>query len=54
MEETRRTLARMEVDAQRVALPKTDQEQVVVRPAETLDTPRWTWRERHVSGLSRE
>ena len=45
IEETR-TLALMEVDTWRNALPKIEGEQAVVLSARTLDKPRWTWRER--------
>ena len=44
--EIRRTLARMEMDTCRNALPKIEEEQVVVLSAGTLAKPRWTWRER--------
>ncbi len=46
--ETRRTLARIEMVAWRIALPKIEDEQAVVRPSGTLDKPRWTWRGRPV------
>ncbi|MDE2782841.1 MAG: hypothetical protein OXK77_07790 [Gemmatimonadota bacterium] len=44
--ETRRTLARIEMVAWRIALPKIEDEQAVVRPSGTLDKPRWIWRGR--------
>ncbi len=50
----RRTLAQMEVDAWRIALPKIEGEQAVVLSAGTLDKPRWTWRGRPAAKLSRE
>ena len=52
--EARRTLARMEVDEWRIALPKIEGEQAVVLSAGTLDKPRWTWRGRPAAKLSRE
>ncbi len=41
--ETRRTLARIEMVAWRIALPEIEEEQAVVRPSGTLDKPRWIW-----------
>ena len=49
-----RTLARMEVDDCRIALPKIEGEQAVGLSAGTLDKPRWTWRGRPAAKLSRE
>ncbi len=54
IKETRQTLARMEVDTWRIALPKIKGEQAVVLSAGTLDKPRWIWRERPAAKLSRE
>ena len=54
IEEARRTLAKMEVDAWRIALLKIEGEQAVVLSAGTLDKPRWTWRGRPAAKLSRE
>ena len=44
--ETRRTLARIEMVAWRIVLPKIEEEQAVVRLSGTVDKPRWIWRER--------
>ncbi len=44
--ETRRTLARIEMAAWRIARPEIEEEQAVVGPSGTLDKPRWTLRER--------
>ena len=41
IEETRQTLARMEVDVWRIALPKIEEELAVMLSAGTLDKPRW-------------
>ena len=54
IKEARRTLAQMEVDTRRIALPKIEEEQAVGLSAGTLDKPRWTWRERPAAKLSRE
>ncbi len=54
IEETRRTLARMKVDAWRIALPKIEEERAVALSAETQDKPRWIWRGRPPAKLSRE
>ncbi len=54
IEETRQTLARMEVSIWRIAFLKMKGEQAVVLSAATLDKPRWTWRERLAAKLSRE
>ena len=54
IEEARRTLARMEVDTWRIALPKIEREQAVVLSAGTLDKPRWIWRGRPAAELLRE
>ena len=44
--ETRRTLARIEMVAWRIALPEIEEEQAVVRSSGTLDKPHWIWRGR--------
>ena len=54
IEETRQTLARMESDAWRIALPKIEEEQAVALSAGTLDKPRWIWRGRPAAKQSRE
>ncbi len=52
--EARQTVARMELDTWRIALPKIEGEQVVVLSAGTLAKPRWIWRGRPAAKLSRE